>query len=343
MDLARGQSLEAALARDAAQIGLVLLYGPDPGLAHERARAALKAVGADPNDAFRVSRIEAASLNDDPARLPDEAASLTFTGERRVVWIADVTDAHGGGAIAEFLTSPIGDALIIVEAGDLPSKSALRAAAKASPKALSVPCYLDSDADIASLLRSSLKDAGIAVSADALRYLTDHLGSNRLVSRGEIDKLILYAGAGARIELEDAIASVGDNAQLSVQDVIMACASGEAQQLQRKLAQAFRDGETSVGMIRQALRHFQRLQLVSIKRSNGMSAKDAVGSLQPRPFFKEIDALVQQSQLWSAAKLKLALSRLLEAEISCKATGLPDETMAGHLFFDLAGLVRRTR
>lgn len=342
MDLARGQSLEAALARDAT-IGLVLLYGPDPGLAHERARAALKAVGADPNDAFRVSRIEAASLNDDPARLPDEAASLTFTGERRVVWIADVTDAQGGGAIAEFIASPVGEALIIVEAGDLPSKSALRAAAKSSPKALSVPCYLDSDADIGTLLRNSLKEAGIAVSPDALRYLTDHLGSNRLVSRSEIDKLILYAGAGGRIELEDAISSVGDNAQLSVQDVIMACASGDAPQLQRKLAQAFRDGETSVGMIRQALRHFQRLQLVALKRSGGVSAKDAVNALQPRPFFKEVDALVQQSQLWSMPKLKLALTRLLEAEISCKATGLPDETMAGHLFFDLAGLVRRTR
>src|SRR5512145_439741 len=102
-----------------------LVYGPDQGLVRERAVAVAKTVLADLNDPFRVAELDESALESDPARLWDEAAQLSMTGGRRVV---RVRSANNGLAqmFERFLDEPPGDALIVVEAGELAKSGALR-------------------------------------------------------------------------------------------------------------------------------------------------------------------------------------------------------------------------
>ncbi|MEQ8696768.1 MAG: DNA polymerase III subunit delta, partial [Bauldia litoralis] len=62
---------------------IVLVYGPDGGLVHERADALARAVVEDPKDPFRIVHIGDKELTDDPAKLSDEAAAIAFGGGRR--------------------------------------------------------------------------------------------------------------------------------------------------------------------------------------------------------------------------------------------------------------------
>src|SRR5262245_64834304 len=102
-----------------------LVFGPDQELVRERAIAIAKTVVADLNDPFRVAELDESILESDPARLWDEAAALSMTGGRRVV---RVRSANNGLAqtFQKFLDSPPGDALIVIEAGDLAKSGALR-------------------------------------------------------------------------------------------------------------------------------------------------------------------------------------------------------------------------
>ena len=52
------------------------------------------------------------------------------------------------------------------------------------------------------------------------------LGSDRAVSRGEAEKLALYAGRGGQLDLEATMACIGDSASESVNDLIYAAAEG---------------------------------------------------------------------------------------------------------------------
>src|SRR5437868_15407530 len=90
-------SAEVQIERDA-KLRLVLFFGPDSGLAHERAKALVARVAGDARDPFRVSEFAAAALKDEPSRLMDEAASLSLTGGRRAVWLREAGDARAGGA-----------------------------------------------------------------------------------------------------------------------------------------------------------------------------------------------------------------------------------------------------
>ena len=109
-----------------AEIGAVLVYGPDSGLVRERAKLLLKAIVDDVTDPFRVVELTAAALRDDRSRLADEADAMSLTGGRRVVGIKGATDTVGD-IIGDVLPTHSGDsALIVVEAGELGPRSKLR-------------------------------------------------------------------------------------------------------------------------------------------------------------------------------------------------------------------------
>ena len=103
----------------------VLLFGSNMGLVRERADKCARAIVPDLNDAFRVSDLAGDALRKDPARLSDEAASISMFGGRRVVRVRDAGDALSD-QFESYLEHHVGDALVVIEAGDLAKTSSLR-------------------------------------------------------------------------------------------------------------------------------------------------------------------------------------------------------------------------
>src|SRR2546430_1606865 len=103
----------------------VLIYGPDQGLVIERSERLIRTVVPDIRDPFRVSEIDGASLIEDQARLSAETATLSLAGGQRVVRIRSAGNGLAS-TFAQFLERPAGDALLVVEAGDLSRSSNLR-------------------------------------------------------------------------------------------------------------------------------------------------------------------------------------------------------------------------
>src|SRR5271170_7918148 len=95
------------VARPPAGLVAALIYGPDQGLVRERAERLARTVVPDLSDPFRVTELDDAILGGDPARLADEAASLSMMGGRRVVRVR-----AAGNALAKlfesFLENPAG-------------------------------------------------------------------------------------------------------------------------------------------------------------------------------------------------------------------------------------------
>ena len=245
-----------------------LFYGPDAGLVRERAEAIARSVCPDLEDPFRVADLSTAVLTADPARLPDEAAQLSLTGGRRVVRVRGAGDTLGK-LFAEFLEKGPADAFVIVEAGDLPSRSALRRAFEAARHGAAIGCYPDTPRDLAVVIRETLTEHQITASRDATLFLVEHLGGDRLLTRSELEKLALYAGDGGRVDLEDARLSVSDTAGLEIDDAVMAAAEGDAVTLERVLDRVFQEGESPISVLRALLRHLHRLHLLVTRLSAG--------------------------------------------------------------------------
>ena len=332
--------VEGFLRRPDPGIRAVLLYGPDAGLVRERADALGKTIAPDLHDPFRVADLTGAMLAADPARLYDEAAQISLMGGTRLVRVRDIGDAQSV-LFSRFLAAAPGDGLVIIEAGELPARSAMRRLFDDAPCGVAIGCYPDNTRDLAEVIRETLAAHRITASRDASDFLVAHLGGDRLLTRGELEKLALYAGDGGRIELEDARLSIADSAALSLDDAVLAAAEGNGAALDRALSRVFDEGESPVSVIRAALRHMQRLHVLSARLATGEAADSIVRGARPPIFFKQQDSFRRQLTQWREPQLRQQLDALAEAETQLKATGIPAEIACRAALLAMAQRARR--
>lgn len=343
MKLAAGR-IEAFLRRPDPAVRGVLLYGPDRGLVRERADGLARLILGEPPDPFRLCELSPAVLKDDPVRLADELASLSFTGGARVVRLRDAGDAAAGPVGLALEAAPKTEAMLIAEAGDLAKRSALRCLFEAAGNAVAIPCYADDEASLQGLAATMLADAGLSLTPDASACLAASLGGDRAMSRGEIEKLILYmrGGASRSVGLEEVLACIGDSREASLDDVVMAAHGGDVAGLDRALDLAYASGMHPVSILRAAARHLQRLHLAASMVATGKSPPEAMAALRPPVFFKLQDAFRAQLRIWPPARLAQALSLVTQAELDCKATGAPAEALCARVLWQIAVAARRS-
>ncbi|UYN94894.1 MAG: DNA polymerase III subunit delta [Enhydrobacter sp.] len=332
---------EAFLKKPDPRIRAVVVYGNDDGLVAERAARLARSVCEDLKDPFRVVDIGGDALKNDPARLADEFSAMSLMGGRRVIRVRPAGE-EAVAALENLVAATAGDALVVLEGGNLTPRSGLRSLAEAEACLAAMPCYMDSDEALQGLVESAARSQGLVVDADALDWIVERLGGDRGQTRSEIDKLMLYkAGDGDRtITLDDAVAVLGDTAAIGIDDVIAATFDGNVAMLDRALDRVFAEGGNAVQLVRAVQRHVDQLDLVSA-HAKGSSFEAAMFKARGLPRGGPVRQRFERHlRSWPLGRLNAALQEILKAEIECKSTGLPDQTIARRLCFRLARSVR---
>ncbi len=144
----------AFLAAPDAAVRAALVYGPDQGLVRERA-----------------DRIAVAVVPPRPAPGGLGAGPGAPRGGGPAGGGAAGRDAGDAGAAQFerfFAEKPPGDSFVLVEAGDLAARSALRRAFEAARQGAAIACYADSAEELKGLVRSVMAQHRITVGAEAM-------------------------------------------------------------------------------------------------------------------------------------------------------------------------------
>ncbi len=318
----------------------VLVYGPDEGLVRERAEKIGKQVAQDLSDPFQVARPTTAQIKESPSILLDEVSAISMMGGRRLVRLEGAGN-ESSEAAKLVLESNQGDGLLVMSAGDLKPASSLRKLMDGAKNGLAIACYEDNARDLMGLVQSVLSEAGLSATQDAVAYLVDNLGGDRMVSRSELDKLTLYKGKGVgQVTLEDAKACVGDTAALGLNQIAEAVTAGNMKALEKLLERAWVSGESAIAILRTLQNRLMRLHLARGFMDQGMNASEAIGKLRPPVFFGERDKFQREVSRWSSRRTERALDILLEAELDCKTTGNPAEVICARALLRLAKAAR---
>jgi DNA polymerase-3 subunit delta len=311
-------------------VRVALLHGDDAGLIRERSTVLVRAIAGSNDDPFRVTDLDRESH----ASMVVEMASPPLTGGRRVVRARDVGDATA--AVVQAVLASSGNGFLILEATGLTARSRLRSLLEQSPDAVTIGCYPPDAAALAGDIRRILQSAGVAADADALRWLESRLGSDRALTRSEIEKLAVYAGPGGHVDMAAAQACVGDLAGLSLEDALFAATRGDVVATDRSLSIALGEGAAPVAILRAALGHLQRLHRARLAMADGLSAAAAARAARPPVFFRREAAFHSALEVWSEPLLMAASTRLSAAERACKRTGAPDEAICCSAILGLA-------
>lgn len=317
----------------------VLLYGTDVGLVGERASLLAKRLAERESPPGEILRLDDADLEGDADRIFVELQTVPMFGGRKIVRTTAgrrVTAAQ----LAPLVQSGNLQGYLIVEAGNLRPDDALRALFEKAREAAAVACFPDEVRDLDAVVREVLAARKIDITPEAKRVLLARLGADRALSRVEIEKLALYAHGKAVIDESDVEAAVGDAAELALDRIVLAAASGRAGMSLMELDRSLAAGESAQAVIAALQRHFLRLHRMRSALDAGGSMEDIVRSMRPPVHFKQREALEQQCRSWSLSRLAAALARIAEAVKAARLNSALEGTLAENLLLDLQGLAK---
>ncbi len=329
----------------------VLFFGPDQGLCSERASSVASHWASDPNDPFAVTALSADDIANDPAKLSDEMSALSLLGDTRLIRLR-LSHERNGAAIAKTIKAidaapHTSAAKLIIEAGDLSPRSAVRKCFEGAKHFTAIACYADTQASLASLVKSELEELGIKIERDALDALVPLLAGDRRMARSEIEKLALYKGYGAQ---EDAVLSLNDIKTLAagagasgLDDIVMGALSGNTLAADAAFNRAMAGKITPHSVLAALQRHLVRLHQATCLMNSGRSSEDAMRALRPPVFMMQKSAFAGQLRIWPETALSRAIASSLEVEKQMKSTGMPAQSLMGRLLLSLSAYAAKRK
>ena len=318
------RQINAFLTKPPDNLAAFLFHGNDSGLISERAKQFAHLFSNNLDDVFSVTRLTGEMISGEVGLIADSAAAIPAFSDHRLVLVKGRgTELLAACKLA--LTDPIDGAIIIVEASETTTKHAIVKLFETSNSAASIGCYTDGVGDIRALTNSMFSNDNIKASRDALDIIAERLGSDRASSRREIEKLALMAGPNGKLNADDVHIALGDSANLAIDDIADALASGAVAQLQKSLQKAWHEDANAVMILRGCQRYFRQLGLAGYAMACGKTAQNAIQSLQPTPHFKLKDRLKLHLRLWQPQLAMDIVNRLQDVELQIKSGQLDDQ------------------
>lgn len=298
-----------------------LFYGPDEAGSQSLVKTLAAAMGG---AAERID-LSGGDLKSDPARLADEAASISLFGGARYIVVEPAGDEILP-AIEALTEAPAAGNPVVLVAGALKPTSKLLKLALAHPAALALASYVPEGRDAERLVSDMARAEGLIVRPDLARRIADSCAGNRSIVEQELRKLALYADASPEAprpidhDALDAIGAAAEEGDLS--RLVESVGSGDSETLRAELVRLKSEGIEGIVLIRAMLR---RMTLLARLRAE-VEAGSNVGAVMASPtakaiFWKEKDAVAGQLGRWRAELLAKSMGRLLEAERQVKTSG----------------------
>lgn len=325
---------------DPARTGL-LIFGADAmrvALRRQEVIAAL--IGPEGEGEMRLSRIPAADLRKDGAALLDAVKAVGFFPGPRVAFVEDATDTLAPTVKAALADWRPGDAQVIVTAGSLTAKSALRKLFEDHANAYAIGIY--DDPPSREEIEATLKKAGLQhIGPEAM---TDLLALARDLDPGDfrqtVEKIALYKfGDTTALTPADVAACAPATIEAEVDDVLNIVAEGRAAELGPMMRRLEGQGVTPVTLAIQALRHFRALHAAA---SDPGGPGAGIARMRPPIFGPRRDRMQHQAQAWGMFRLEDAIKLLVETDLTLRSSSrAPAMAVMERALLRLAMLARR--
>lgn len=297
----------------------LLIFGADTmRVALRRQEVITALIGPEGEAEMRLTRMSGAELRKEAALISDAMRAQSFFPGPRVAFVDEATDGLAP-VIADALKDwQKGDAQVIVTAGQLTAKSALRKAFEGHKSALAIGLY--NDPPSTDEVRQMLTQAGLTnISDDADKALT---ALSRSLDPGDfrqtIEKLGLYMHGGTDpVGTDDVSACAPQSAEAELDTLLAIVAGGRAPEIADVLRRLYAQGTQPVGLCIGALRHFRALHTAS---SDPGGPASGIGRLRPPVFGPRRDVMIGQARMWGIDRLETALSLLIETDLQLRST-----------------------
>ncbi|MEL6518979.1 MAG: DNA polymerase III subunit delta [Pseudomonadota bacterium] len=302
---------------DPTRTGL-LLYGADAmRVALKRQQVVKALIGPTGDDEMRLTRIPAADLRKDPALLGDAIKAQGFFPGPRVALVEEAGDGLAPVIAAALADWREGDAQVIVTAGTLAARSALRKLFEGHSNAYAAGIY--DDPPSRDEIEKTLSEAGLSgIGRDAMGDLE---ALSRMLDPGDfrqtIERIALYKlGDSDPLTPEEVALLAPNSGEADIDDVLNIVAEARAPEIGPVMQRLKAQGVQPVTLCIGATRHFRTLHAAA-SDPGGPSA--GIARVRPPVFGPRRDRMQRQAAKWGTARLEQALGILFDTDLGLRS------------------------
>lgn len=317
MNLKGAEAARYLTAPDPARAAL-LIYGADGmRVALKRQEAIAALLGPNAEEEMRLTRFPASELRKDPARASDALKETGFFPGPRVVFAEDATDSLAPPLLEALAAWQPGDAVLVVTAGQLTAKSALRKGFGDHPKAVAIGIYDDPPGR--EEIAQTLKSAGLdQITPEALNDLTQLA---RALDPGDFrqtcERIGLYKhGDSTPLTPQEVTLLAPATIAAEMDDLIHAVAEGRSQMMGDLMARLEAQGTQPVTLSIMVLRHFRALHAAA---ADPQGPGAGLSRLRPPVFGPRRDRMERQARNWTLHRLEDAIRLLVETDLTLRS------------------------
>jgi DNA polymerase III subunit delta len=301
---------------DPGRAGL-LIFGTDAmRVALRRAEVIAALIGPLGESEMRLARMSGAELRKDAALLADAVKAMGFFPGPRVAFVEDATDGLTPIIETALQDWRPGDAQIVVTAGGLTGKSALKTLFEKRGDCASAGLY--DEPPSREEIENTLKKAGLigidpAAMGD-LATLARSLDPGDF--RQTIEKIALYKWNDPTPLIPAEIAALAPaTIEAEAEEVVTAAADHRIHDIGPLIRRLEGQGVLPVTLCIRALQHFRALH-VAASDPAGISS----GIARARVNFRAKAAMERQASAWGAHRLEDAITALLDCDLTLRST-----------------------
>ena len=330
-----------ALDDGAENYRLIFLYGPDESGSRALAVRMDAAIGA---TAERID-LDGPSLKENPARLIDEAASMSLFSDKRHIRVTGGDEC--AEAVSALLQNDIGGSNpVVLIAGALKATSTLVKLLLDHPQVAAFASYKAEGVSADALATSIGHQYGVRLGHGvAVRMLANCAGDRAILER-EIEKVSLFLDAApnrpreATIDTLDSVAADLDDAAIG--QFVDPVLDGKLDALADML-EDFGGDSSWVPASRALLRRIVTLARLRAEVDRGKSIGTVMQSAGRAIYTKEQPSVERQLRHWSAEHLAMAHHRLFDAEFTAMDPGSSGTIILSEQLVTVARVADRRR
>ena len=241
----------------------LLIYGPNEGLIRDDV---LKIA-----QSFRQKKetdeitINGKAVDENQNIIDEEIRSFSLFSEQKIIHLENIKDKHL--QFFENTNFKSNKVLVVIKSENLNKNSKIRSFFEKHKEYAAIPCYEDDVRSTMNLISQFQSNHKIKFNSDIKNYLIQNLSTDRLISKNELEKILLVINhkENEQIKFEDVQAILNDSSSNSLNIINEYVMYGKVNQVSKNLYRIFDDGTNAVAIIRSLLNYLVRIHKTQIE------------------------------------------------------------------------------
>ncbi len=308
---------------------LTLIYGENLGLIN-----AIKKIIKYKNKTYGILVFNQEDILKNHNIIFDEIQNISLFEDKKIIFVNDVSDKIL--QIIEEIQPKINLNKVFLFANKLEKKSKMRSFFEKSDFCDIVPCYQDNEITIKKLINNELKSFS-GVTGDVISLLIDNSGLDRVKLDNEIIKIRTYF-EDKKISFDKLDKLLNNTQNDDFNNIRESIMKGDKKLTNKLLSTTLFENEKIpfyLSIINYRLYKIKEILLLS--KEIGMIK--AINNIKPPIFWKDKPNFTEQLKIWNADKLRTALNKTFNFELTLKSNSNIDKmTILKKLLLDICSI-----